>query len=81
MGTSSAPWSRIHIDYAGPKDDYYYFIIIDAYSGWPEIFVSKNAPTSTSTIDAIKRVFSRFGLPLTIASENATIVRRILIIL
>lgn len=63
--------SRIHIDYAGPKDDYYYFIIIDAYSGWPEIFVLKIAPTS-STINALKRVFSQFGLPLAIVRDNAT---------
>lgn len=29
------PWERVHIDYAGPIDGYYYLVIVDAYSKWP----------------------------------------------
>nr|XP_014290242.1 uncharacterized protein K02A2.6-like [Halyomorpha halys] len=28
---------RVHIDYAGPKDGHYLFILIDAKSKWPEV--------------------------------------------
>ncbi|XP_055634306.1 uncharacterized protein K02A2.6-like [Toxorhynchites rutilus septentrionalis] len=27
----SKPWERVHIDYAGPINGYYYFLVIDAY--------------------------------------------------
>ena len=29
------PWSRIHIDFAGPIDRFYYFVVVDIYSKWP----------------------------------------------
>ena len=31
------PWSRIHVDFAGPLEDFYYLIVVDSYSKWPEI--------------------------------------------
>ena len=31
------PWSRIHIDFAGPLERLYYFIVVDSFSVWPEI--------------------------------------------
>ena len=70
---ASAPWARIHIDYAGPKDGYSYFVLIDAFSNWPEVFPTKSAPTSQSTISILKQLFTRYGLPCTIVSDNATI--------
>ncbi|XP_055623100.1 uncharacterized protein K02A2.6-like [Toxorhynchites rutilus septentrionalis] len=30
------PWQRVHADYAGPVDDFYYLIMVDAFSKWPE---------------------------------------------
>ena len=42
------PWSRIHMDYAGPLNGYYYLVIIDSYSKWPEVFKYKH-PTATNT--------------------------------
>ena len=33
-----SPWSRLHIDFAGPTNGQYIFIVVDAYSKWPEIF-------------------------------------------
>ena len=26
------PWSRIHVDFAGPKEDIYYLIVVDSYT-------------------------------------------------
>ena len=70
---ATAPWARIHIDYAGPKDGIYYFVVIDAYSNWTEIFAAKTAPTSLSTIKYLGEIFSRNGLPIVLVSDNATI--------
>lgn len=35
-------WSRIHVDFAGPKYGWYYLIIVDAFSKWIEIFHTKS---------------------------------------
>lgn len=64
-------WSRIHIDYAGPVNNEYFFIITDAYSKWPEVFRTKDI-TSNFTVNKLREVFSRFGLPDTIVSDNGT---------
>nr|VZH97087.1 unnamed protein product [Spirometra erinaceieuropaei] len=34
---SERPWSRVHIDFAGPVNGISYLILVDAYSKWPEI--------------------------------------------
>ena len=41
---------RIHIDYAGPYQDHYFLIIVDAKSKWIEVSVCASAPSSYSTI-------------------------------
>lgn len=43
------PWSRIHIDFAGPIDDYYYLIVVDSYTKWPVVLRCKR-PTTAVTI-------------------------------
>lgn len=65
------PWSRIHVDYAGPFLGHMYFVIVDAYCKWPEIF-RMSSTTSASTIAKLREVFSRFGLPDVIVSDNGT---------
>ena len=38
-----SPWSRLHIDFAGPINGQHYLILVDAYNKWPEVFyVVKN---------------------------------------
>lgn len=69
--TTTRPLERVHIDYAGLVNSYYYFLIIDAYSKWPEIFAAKYAPTSKITIAYLKNVVARFGIPEEIVSDNA----------
>lgn len=64
-------WSRIHIDFAGPMNNNYYFIITDAFSKWPEVFRTREI-TSKFTINKLREVFARFGLPETIVSDNGT---------
>ena len=63
------PWTRIHIDYAGPFEGKYWLIVIDAYSKWLEI-VSHQSITTLSTIKSLREIFSRFGVPKIFVSDN-----------
>lgn len=66
-------WQRIHIDYAGPFQNYFFLVIIDAKSKWAEIEPCTAAPTTASTIELLKDAFARHGFPEVIVSDNATI--------
>lgn len=35
------PWYRVHVDFAGPFMNTMLFILVDAYSKWPEVVVMK----------------------------------------
>ena len=63
-------WSRIHIDFAGPIDKFYY-LVVDSYSKWPEVFQMKK-PTSTNTVNRLHELFARFGVVDTIVSDTGT---------
>lgn len=65
------PWQRIHIDFAGPCNDVYFVVIVDAYSKWPEIFITQTI-TAVKTIKVLDELFARFGLPKLIVSDNGT---------
>lgn len=65
----TAPWQRIHVDYAGPFLDRMFLVVVDAYSKWPEVFIVKNA-TSTKTVEVLRTLFARTGLPERLVSDN-----------
>ena len=65
----SQPWTRLHIDFAGPMNGKMYLVIIDAHSKWIEAFVTTSS-TSTTVIEILRHVFARFGLPEMIVSDN-----------
>lgn len=65
------PWKRIHIDYAGPFMNNYFLIVVDAYSKWLEVIPLKSI-TSKKTIESLTEIFSRWGLPEIIVSDNGT---------
>uniref|UniRef100_A0A8R1E2Q1 RNA-directed DNA polymerase n=1 Tax=Caenorhabditis japonica TaxID=281687 RepID=A0A8R1E2Q1_CAEJA len=68
---TSSPFERVHIDYAGPINDTYYLVVIDAYSKWPEILPTKSI-TTTATITLLNPIFARYGNPRTLVSDNGT---------
>ena len=68
---SDRPWSRIHIDFAGSIDRFYYLVVVDYYSKWPEVFQMKR-PTSTNTVNWLHELFVKFGVVDTIVSDNGT---------
>ncbi|PIC43759.1 hypothetical protein B9Z55_004376 [Caenorhabditis nigoni] len=67
----TAPWQRVHCDYAGPVDGRYYLVIVDAFSKWPEV-IPTTSITSTATINILRRIFAQFGEPKTLVSDNGT---------
>ena len=68
--SAGKPWSRLHIDYAGPVDGKYFLIVVDSFSKFMDIQFS-NSVTSSVTISHLRRVFSNFGLPDIVVSDNA----------
>ena len=67
----SQPWSRLHIDYAGPYLGHHYLVGIDVHSKWIEVFPMSSI-TSASTIEKLRILFAQFGLPNIIVSDDGT---------
>ena len=65
------PWSRVHVDYAGPFMRKMFLLIIDAYSKWVDIHCV-NSATSSVTIDKMRSTFASHGLPEIVVSENGS---------
>ena len=66
-------WDRIHCDYAGPYQDYFFLIVMDAKSRWAEVKITRSTPTSASTIEMLKDIFATHGFPCVMVSDNASI--------
>ena len=65
------PWSRLHVDYAGPMDGKMFLVVIDAHSKWIEVSPVSTA-TALTTIQQLRKIFAQFGIPDTIVSDNGT---------
>ncbi|BHF82498.1 hypothetical protein SprV_0802563600 [Sparganum proliferum] len=65
------PWSRVHMDFAGPLNRFSYLILVDAYSKWPEI-APLNPATASAIIAFLQRIFSQHGLPEVLLSDNGS---------
>ena len=63
------PWSRVHIDYAGPVDGKMLLVIVDAHSKWLDVHITPTA-TSLATIQKLRLSFSTHGLPDVLVSDN-----------
>ena len=69
--TPQTPWERLHADFAGPIDPGRKMLLVmaDASTKWPEIFLM-DTTTSARTIEKLRTVFARFGIPKTVVSDN-----------
>ncbi|XP_055526910.1 uncharacterized protein K02A2.6-like [Wyeomyia smithii] len=65
------PWERIHIDFAGPFFDQYFLVVVDAHSKWPEVKIVQS-PTTPAVTEFLDELFSRFGDPETVVSDNGS---------
>ena len=62
------PMQRIHIDFA-KKYGVTFFIIIDSHTKWIEVFIMSKT-TAGETIAKLRSIFSRFGIPEELISDN-----------
>ena len=67
---ATARWQRIHIDYAGPFQNSMFLVVVHAHSKWPEV-IPANSTTSSSTIEVLRDLFARYGIPEQIVSNNS----------
>ena len=65
----TAPWQRIQVDFATHQAKHY-LIMVDAHSKWPEVIGPTKTKTADSTINAMRNVFARYGLPTQVVSDN-----------
>ena len=70
-GWPSKPWSRLHLDFAGPLLGHNYLVLIDAYSKWMDVQLMTST-TSAKTIEKFLMIFSTHGLPLKIVTDIGT---------
>lgn len=68
---ADSAWKRVHIDFAGPINGFYLFIVIDSFSKYPEVYKTKTI-TSKFVVDKMRKLFCRYGLIDTLVSDNGT---------
>ncbi|GBP27290.1 Uncharacterized protein K02A2.6 [Eumeta japonica] len=54
MGIPKEPWSRIHIDYAGPYLNNYFLIVVDAYTKWLEVVPTASITAAATSCEGTK---------------------------
>lgn len=66
----SEPWQHVAIDYMGPlPSGHYLLVVVDYFSRYIEVEVLKKTD-SCETIKRLVTIFARFGLPVSITSDN-----------
>ena len=65
----SEPWSRIHIDFAGPFLNRMYMVVVDAHSKWIDVCIMQSI-TAAKTIEQLRTIFSTHGLPRKVVTDN-----------
>ena len=64
------PWDRIHVDFAGPFLGDMWMLVMDAYSKWPSVVRMSKYPTTETTTMALDILFTTWGPPKTLVSDN-----------
>jgi len=54
------PWSRLHLDLAGPFLNNMFLILVDAHSKWLEVY-PMSSTTSTAVIQRLRTVFAQLS--------------------
>ncbi|CAM4679331.1 unnamed protein product [Lepidochelys kempii] len=50
----------------------YLLVLVDRFSGWPEVFPCRNNTAKTVALKFVKEIIPRFGLPRWMESDNGT---------
>ena len=67
----SQPWTRLHIDFAGPFEGKMFLVVVDSHSKWLDVIPVSNA-NSANTIRELRKLFATHGIPDVIVSDNGT---------
>ncbi|KAL5491846.1 hypothetical protein EMCRGX_G017211 [Ephydatia muelleri] len=67
----SRPWSRVHVDFAGPFLGKQFIILVDASTKWLEVCIVAS-PSSQQFVKFLRSVFSTHGLPDILVSDNGS---------
>uniref|UniRef100_H3AVX3 Gypsy retrotransposon integrase-like protein 1 n=1 Tax=Latimeria chalumnae TaxID=7897 RepID=H3AVX3_LATCH len=72
---SMGPWNNIWADYIGPllrttKNNKYVLVVVYKFSKWMEAFATRNCTARTTATILVKQVFTRWGLALSIESDQ-----------
>ena len=67
----SLPWSRVHVDFAGPFLGKQFIILVDASTKWLEVGIVA-CPSSQQAVKFLRSVFSNHGLPDILVSDNGS---------
>ena len=66
------PWQNLSADFCGPlPSGEYLLVIIDDYSRYPVVEIVTTT-SANAVIPAFDRVFSMFGIPMTVKSDNGS---------
>ena len=65
----SEPWSRLHLDFAGPYLGAMYLILVDAHSKWMDVQLLQSI-SSAKTIQKLRTIFATHGIPRKIVTDN-----------
>jgi len=63
------PWESVHVDFAGPIEGHMDLIVVDVHSKWPDVSIM-NSSTTSKTIQVLRGLFSHYGVPNFIVSDN-----------
>jgi len=63
------PWSRLHLDFAGPFLKGMFLVVVDAHSKWLDVRPMTSI-TSAKTIEQLRIMFSTHGLPKKVVTDN-----------
>lgn len=66
---SGKPWSRVHVDFAGPFQGKTFLVLIDSYSKWFEAEIMPSM-ASEAVIACLRRIFASQGLPDVLVTDN-----------
>ncbi|KAG7301819.1 hypothetical protein JYU34_013203, partial [Plutella xylostella] len=66
------PFQRIHMDFLGPIKNEMYLVIVDAHTKWVECYNMKDNITTSMVISKLCEYMSRFGIPISVVSDNGS---------
>ena len=69
-GVAKKPWSRVHVDYAGPFLGPMFLVVVIAHSKWMEVYTTGQASTGSVTVGKLQQAFVQHGLPDAVVSDN-----------